>query len=150
MGMTLTRSAAHGARAAALALGAVAAALALAPAPAAAVPVTDAYNKPLEDGCQRNVPGLLTYTTPEWVWVNSKQVKGGDNTRKLDGLARDPHTAGEDLPENHTSYDFDFNVIPDPAYLGLAGGSPSANGGKGSGNWDKSSPSEFGQMHLEW
>src|SRR2546423_14041378 len=116
MGMTLTRSAAHGARAAALALGAVAAALALAPAPAAAVPVTDAYHKPLEDGCQRNVPGLLTYTSPSWVWVNNADVANGDNTRHLEGLVRDPHTAGEDLPEDHTSYDFDFNVIPEAPF----------------------------------
>jgi hypothetical protein len=77
-------------------------------------------------------------------------VKAGDNTRRLDGVVRDPHTAGEDLPENHLSYDFDFNVVPDPSYTGLAGGSPAANGGKGSGNWDRGAPGEFGQLHLEW
>lgn len=116
----------------------------------AAAPVSDAYRKPLEDGCQRNVPGLLTYSSPEWVWVNSAQVKGGDNAQHLSGAVRDPHTAGEDLPENHLSYDLDFNVVPDPPYVGLAGGSPSANGGKGNGNWDKSAPAEYGQLHLEW
>ncbi|MEA2350828.1 MAG: hypothetical protein QOG86_1769, partial [Thermoleophilaceae bacterium] len=68
----------------------------------------------------------------------------------LSGRVRDPHTAGEDLPENHLSYDFDFNVSPDPGYRGLAGGSPSANGGKGSGNWDRSVPEEYGTLHVEW
>jgi hypothetical protein len=121
-----------------------------APAAASAAPVSDAFHKPLEDGCQRNVPGLLAYSSPEWVWVNSAQVKGHDNIRRLQGRVRDPHPAGEDLPENHQSYDFDFNVFPDPGYRPLAGGSPSANGGKGSGNWDHGAPDEFGQLHLEW
>jgi hypothetical protein len=120
------------------------------PAAAAGAPVSDAFRKPLEDGCQRNVPGLLTYSSPEWVWVNSDRVKGADNVRHLTGGVRDPHTAGEDLPENHLSYDFDFNVAPDPSYRGLAGGSPSANGGKGSGNWDRTVPEEYGQLHIEW
>src|SRR5205807_879486 len=84
-------------------------------------PVSDAYKKPLADGCQRNVPGLLSYTSPEWVYVNSATTT--DPVKHLEGVVRDPHTAGEDLPEEHLSYDFDFNVIPDPPYLGLAGGS---------------------------
>jgi hypothetical protein len=111
-------------------------------------PVSDAANKPLDDGCQRNVPGLLSYTSPEWVYVNSHTAK--DTVQHLEGVVRDPHTAGEDLPEEHLSYDFDFNVLPDAPYVGLAGGSPNANGGTGSGNWDKGSPSEYGTMHLEW
>src|SRR5256714_4902002 len=122
-------------------------------APVAAIaatgpPVSDAYNKPLADGCQRNVPGLLSYTSPEWVYVNSATTT--DPVKHLEGVVRDPHTAGEDLPEEHLSYDFDFNVIPDPPYLGLAGGSPDANPPHGSGNWDKGSPDEYGQLHLEW
>src|SRR5438132_1446575 len=120
------------------------------PAVTHAAPVTDAFHKPLEDGCQRNIPGLLTYSSPEWVWVNSAQAQNEDNTRQLEGLVRDPHTAGEDLPENHLSYDFDFNVVPDPSYTYLAGGSPAANGGKGSGNWDHSVPDEYGTLHREW
>ena len=130
-------------------IAALAAGVLALPATAGAAPVSDAFHKPLEDGCQRNVPGLLTYSSPEWVWVNSAQVTNGDNTRQLEGLVRDPHTAGEDLPENHLSYDFDFNVVPDPSYTGLAGGSPAANGGKGSGNWDHSDPAEYGTLHLE-
>src|SRR4051794_32903975 len=117
---------------------------------AGAAPVSDAFRKPLEDGCQRNVPGLLTYSSPEWVWVNSARVKGHENVRHLAGRARDAHTAGEDLPENHLSYDFDFNVVPAPPCRGVAGGSPSANGGKGSGNWDRTVPEEYGQLHMEW
>jgi hypothetical protein len=131
--------------------GALAAACLAAPAAALADhPVSDAYNKPLDDGCQRNVPGLLSYTSPEWVFVNSHTAK--DTVQHLEGVVRDPHTAGEDLPEEHLSYDMDFNVLPDPGYTGLAGGSPEANGGKGSGNWDTSpeSKDEFGTLHLEW
>ena len=29
----------------------------------------DPVNQPLADGCQRNPVGLLTYTSPEWVFV---------------------------------------------------------------------------------
>src|SRR5437588_158051 len=65
------------------------------PAVTHAAPVTDAFHKPLEDGCQRNIPGLLTYSSPEWVWVNSAQAQNEDNTRQLEGLVRDPHTAGQ-------------------------------------------------------
>ncbi|MEA2374460.1 MAG: hypothetical protein QOD53_923, partial [Thermoleophilaceae bacterium] len=132
-----------------IAPGALAAACLAFPAAALADhPVSDAYNKPLDDGCQRNVPGLLSYTSPEWVYVNSHTAK--DTVKHLEGVVRDPHTAGEDLPEEHLSYDMDFNVAPDAPYLGLAGGNPNANGGKGSGNWDRSSPDEYGVMHLEW
>ena len=79
------------------ALGALTAACLL-PAAANGAPVSDAHKKPLEDGCQRNVPGLLTYSSPEWAWVNSAQVKNGDNSRNLQGVVRDPHTAGRTCP----------------------------------------------------
>ena len=49
-------------------IAALAAGVLALPATAAAAPVSDAFHKPLEDGCQRNVPGLLTYSSPEWVW----------------------------------------------------------------------------------
>src|SRR5438105_2458672 len=47
-------------------------------------PVSDAYNKPLDDGCQRNVPGLLSYTSPEWVYVNSATTT--DPVKHLEGV----------------------------------------------------------------
>ena len=57
--------------------GALLAALLLAPVPAAAiaggdpppVPRPDALQQPLEDGCQRSPVGLLTFSSPEWVYV---------------------------------------------------------------------------------
>ena len=40
--------------------------------PASASAGPDPVNQSVADGCQRNPVGLLTYTSPEWVWVNSR------------------------------------------------------------------------------
>ena len=92
--------------------------------PAAADKTTrpDALQQPLTDGCQRSPAGLLTFSSPEWVYVYGGQPE----VRELEGIAHGTSPAGEDLPENHLSYDFDFNVVPDPSYTYLAGGSPTA------------------------
>src|SRR3954453_13715859 len=92
----------------------------------------DALQQPLKDGCQRNPAGLLTFSSPEWVYVY-----GGDpEVRQLEGVAYVNAPAGEDLPENHLSYDMDSNVAPDGPYQYLLGGDPNAhtgNFGLGSG-----------------
>src|SRR3954471_6691699 len=77
----------------------------------------DALQQPLKDGCQRNPAGLLTFSSPEWVYVY-----GGDpEVRTLAGTFHFLSPAGEDLPENHLSYDMDANVAPDGPYQYLLG-----------------------------
>ncbi|HEV7363434.1 MAG TPA: hypothetical protein VGN71_03515 [Solirubrobacteraceae bacterium] len=127
----------------ALAALATGAALGL-PQNAAAGP--DPVNQPLADGCQRNPAGLLTYTSPEWVFVNSRA--GGDHVRTVEGSASLVHTADEDLPEGHLSYDLDWDVAPDAAYTGLLAGDPNANGGQGNGNY--AHDADFAKLHVEW
>jgi hypothetical protein len=114
------------------------------PAGAAAGP--DPVNQPLRDGCQRNPVGLLTYTSPEWVFVGGKQ--SGDPVRAVEGASTLVHTADEDLPQGHSSYDLDWDVSPDPAYAGLLAGDPSANGGQGNGNY--AHDADFAKLHVEW
>src|SRR3954454_4369577 len=85
----------------------------------------DALQQPLKDGCQRNPAGLLTFSSPEWVYVY-----GGDpEVRLLDGNAHVSSPAGEDLPETHLSYATTANVDPDPPYRYLLGGDPAKKNG---------------------
>ena len=95
---------------------------------------------------------MLSYTSPEWVYVNSHHP--GDPLHLVEGSATLVHTADEDLPEGHLSYDLDFDVGPDPHYLGLLAGSPNANGpGQGNGNWALTNgvkDTDFGKLHVEW
>src|SRR3954447_1831177 len=106
----------------------------------------DAIQQPLKDGCQRNPAGLLTFSSPEWVYVY-----GGDpEVRTLEGTAHVTSPAGEDLPENHLSYDLDANVAPDAPYQYLLGGDPNAkNGNFALGDGGK--PGEdTNRVHVEW
>src|SRR3954449_671406 len=82
----------------------------------------DALQQPLKDGCQRNPAGLLTFSSPEWVYVYGGQPE----VRLLEGTAHATAPAGEDLPENHQSYDLDSNVSPDGPYQYQLGGDPKA------------------------
>lgn len=127
----------------ALAALATGAALGL-PAHAAAGP--DPVNQPLADGCQRNPVGLLSYSSPEWVFVGGK--RSGDPLRTIEGSSTIVHTADEDLPQSHASYDLDWDVVPDPQYLGLLAGDPNANGGQGNGNF--AHDADQGKLHVEW
>jgi hypothetical protein len=99
-------------------------------------------HKPLADGCQRTPAGLLTFSSPEWAWVNS--AKTTDATRVIEGTTTLTHTADEDLPQSHTSYDLDSDVVPDPAYLDLLSGSPTSRNGNFADDADK------GKLHVEW
>ncbi|MEA2473771.1 MAG: hypothetical protein QOE06_1686 [Thermoleophilaceae bacterium] len=110
--------------------------------PAVALAGPDPVNQPLSDGCQRNAAGLLTFSSPEWVFVGGKGTT--DATRVVEGTTTLSHTADEDLPESHTSYDFDTDVVPDPSYLGLLAGSPTA------GNGNFAHDADMGKLHVEW
>jgi hypothetical protein len=120
----------------------IVAAILLAATPAVALAGPDPVNQPLADGCQRNAAGLLTFSSPEWVWVGGKSTT--DATRIVEGTTTLTHTAEEDLPESHTSYDLDTDVIPDPTYLGLLAGSPTA------GNGNFAPGADYGKLHVEW
>jgi hypothetical protein len=109
--------------------------------PAIALAGPDPVHQPLKDGCQRNPGGLLSYTSPEWVFV------GGDENgavRSIAGKATLNHTADEDLPESHFSYDLDSDVVPDPQYTGLLAGTPQSK----NGNW--ADDADRGKLHVEW
>jgi hypothetical protein len=110
--------------------------------PAATLAGPDPVNQPLADGCQRTPAGLLTFSSPEWARVGGKQTT--DATRVVEGTTTLTHTADEDLPESHTSYDLDSDVVPDPSYIDLLGGSPTARNGNFADDANK------GKLHVEW
>src|SRR3954470_4188308 len=106
----------------------------------------DALQQPLKDGCQRNPAGLLTFSSPEWVYVY-----GGDpEVRKLEGIAHATSPAGEDLPENHLSYDIDSNVAPDHGYEYLLGGDPAAHNGNFALGGAGKPGEDTNRIHVEW
>src|SRR3954453_3970135 len=106
----------------------------------------DALQQPLKDGCQRNPAGLLTFSSPEWVYVYG----GEPEVRTLEGTAHVTSPAGEDLPENHLSYDLDANVTPDAPYQYLLGGDPRAKNGNFALG-DGGQPAEdTNRVHVEW
>jgi hypothetical protein len=115
--------------------------------PGTALAGPDPVTQPLNDGCQRNPAGLLTFTSPSWVFVGGKDA-GPDPVRTIEGGATLVHTADEDLPQDHESYDLDWDVIPDPNYLPLLAGSPGANNGQGNGNF--AHDADEGKLHVEW
>ena len=79
-------------------------------------------DQPLQDGCQRNPVGLLTFTSPEWALVYSHEDFNPDpkRARLMEGLADFADVAGGDLPEGHNSYDFNIDVALDPDYQYLS------------------------------
>ncbi len=109
--------------------------------PASAHAGPDPVDQPLRDGCQRNPGGLLSYTSPEWVFVGGHE-QGTD--RVVEGVATLNHTADEDLPESHLAYDLDSDVTPDPAYSDLLAGTPQT----ANGNW--ANDADHGKLHVEW
>ncbi|MEA2157703.1 MAG: hypothetical protein QOD66_83 [Solirubrobacteraceae bacterium] len=107
----------------------------------------DPVSQPITDGCQRSPAGLLSYTSPEWVFVGGKSSPA-DATRIVEGGATLVHTADEDLPQGHFSYDLDWDVVPDPLYGDLLAGNPGANNGQGNGNY--AHDADQGKLHVEW
>jgi hypothetical protein len=128
------------ARRARRALPAALAVIAVLPAAASAATGPDSRTQPLTDGCQRSPVGLLTFTSPEWVYVNSDPI-----ARVVEGTARSTHTAGGDLPQGHDWYDLNSNIDVDPQYTGLLGGDPTLKTGNYAGNGE-----ETGRLHVEW
>src|SRR3954464_10432868 len=100
----------HGRRLLAV-LAVVAAAVAIAVLPASGADTTppNGRDQAPKDGCQRNAVGLLTFTSPEWVYI-----RGEDDTHFVEGdvLEDSSHPApgGGDLPEGHEWYDYNGDL----------------------------------------
>jgi len=100
----------------------------------------------VEDGCQRNIPGILAQTSPEWVYVHSYDAKFVDpeNTYLAEGVAHDSHPSEDDLPQGHKAFDLNFNLDVASQYQELLGGDPD----KKTGNYAPGE--EQGFLHMEW
>jgi hypothetical protein len=73
------------------------------------------------DGCQRNAVGLLTFTSPEWVFIRKDQTTHFVEGTVLEDSSH-PAPGGGDLPEGHEWYDFNGDIaITDPALAYQAG-----------------------------
>jgi hypothetical protein len=88
----------------------------------------DAHTQPLLDGCQRSDSLQLAVSTPEWVYVNSNDVRmarlTGDDAlgrRTVYGTVAESRPAGEDLYLNHDYHDFNVLIRPDLRYSDVLG-----------------------------
>lgn len=80
--------------------------------PPASEPAPDGYSQAPKDGCQRNPVGLLTFTSPEWVFVYGDQTTKHVSGTVLEDTSH-PAPGGGDLPEGHEWYDFNADIQPD-------------------------------------
>jgi hypothetical protein len=106
------------------------------------------------DGCGRDYLKQTQKLIPTWVYVNDhdfpasgpspgpQYLIGTVNSRYMPDLAS--HPTEEDLPTIHRSYDFNFDVLPDPAYRFLLGGDAAAH----TGNYAGHGPSTA-RIHVE-
>src|SRR5919202_1736413 len=94
----------------------------------------NSQTQPLADGCQRNPAGLLSFTSPEWVYVYRDP-----GAEVVEGTARSTHTAGGDLPEGHDWYDLNSNIDVDSQYSYLLGSANHTGTGE-----------ELNRLHVEW
>ena len=110
------------------------------------------------DGCQRDPGALLTKNSPEWAYVyNTPSTQPAPPRRTVVGTIRafNPkyapvHTSGGDLPMGHGGYDFNVNVLPDPAYAYLmAGHKDVAHPDQSTGNYSGGGE-ETERLHTEW
>ncbi len=86
----------------------------------------DSGTQPVLDGCARDRGAIFTRDVPNWVYVGGKADAA--QRRRLDGAVDSKyepelaaHPTGIDDPFTHTSYDFVFNVKPDPEFEPLLG-----------------------------
>jgi hypothetical protein len=131
---------------------------ALAAALAATAPAPQANPDPeaeaRADGCGRDYFAQTRREIPTWVFVGDRDAPAtgpAPAPRRLKGRIAsryDPdfavHPTEEDLPTIHRGYDFNFDVLPDPAYAGLLAGNP----GTTTGNFAGRSASTA-RLHVE-
>jgi hypothetical protein len=102
----------------------------------------DSRTQPVLDGCSRNRGGIFTHDAPNWVYVGgtldaqNRVLTGVVDSQYQPERAAEP--TGTDDPFTHTSYDFIFNVKPDPQYENLLG----------TGNFEGQSE-ETNRLHVE-
>lgn len=114
----------------------------------------DPFVQAQADGCARDRTAILTGNAPNWAYVNDKDypasgppppprwVAGSVDAANFPYLAA--HPSGGDDPFTHLSYDFNFNVLPDPQYGNLLGGSPDTKTSNYGGEGE-----ETGRLHTE-
>lgn len=86
------------------------------------------------DGCKRNNTLIYQHQAPNWAYVNDRDTSASEAPPGpvwLEGTVsseKQPlypaRPTGVDNPLSHLSYDFTFDVAPDPQYQVLLGGSP--------------------------
>jgi hypothetical protein len=96
----------------------------------------NSQTQPLADGCQRNATGLLTFTSPEWVYIYKDPT-----ARWVQGTLTHTHTAGGDLPEGHDWYDLNSNVNVASGFNYLVATANFAGNPAGE---------DYGRLHVEW
>ncbi len=109
----------------------------------------------LLDGCQRDPAALLTRSSPEWAYVYNGNTTATDpppppqwvtgTVSSFNPQFAAVHVAGGDLPPGHDAYDYNVNILPDPAYQFLLGGNPIKKTGNYSGNGE-----DTNRIHTEW
>lgn len=98
-------------------------------------------NAALSDGCQRSDFGIGFDTSPEWAYVYRSPA-----IRKAQGVVRVIHGSLQDSILQHRSYDFNANLVPDPAYTYLIAGNPAT----GTNNYAPAEGESRGRLHFEW
>ena len=106
------------------------------------------------DGCGRDYLAQTRRDIPTWVFVGDRNAPASGPPpppRRLEGRVVSRyfpelavHPTPEDLPPIHRGYDFNFNVLPDPAYRGLLGGSAARRTGNFAGHSETT-----GRVHVE-
>ena len=106
------------------------------------------------DGCGRDYLAQTRRDIPNWVYVGDRSAPASappPPPRRLEGrlVSRYDaelavHPTPEDLPTIHRAYDFNFNVLPDPAYRALLAGSAALRTGNFAGH-----DSSTARVHVE-
>ena len=115
------------------------------------LPGPDPNQLAVADGCERNEASVIQGRSPNWARVGDSTtaatgapppLRWAGGVANSNGLPwYSPHTSGGDLPYSHAGYDFNLDVLLDPADADLIGVSNTATAGAES--------SEAGRLHTE-